>query len=126
MRVGIFLFLAAPVSSCDAGSSDLCCGYETREDWTSEVTIVRDGGLVVFEHVSAIIEYADGYVVEVRPPIQDASRVGFGDCSYARINKFSGHNSLLDPGALRLTLNKELSNGRTELLMRTQNSCLTE
>lgn len=126
MRAGIFLFLAFQVSSCDAGSSDLCCGYETREDWTSEVTIVRNGGLVVFEHVSAIIEYDDGYVVEVRPPIQEASTVDFGDCSYARIEKVSGISSLLDPGASRLTLNKELSNGRTELLMRTQNSCLTD
>jgi hypothetical protein len=59
---GILLVCAALLASCDMGTRDLCCGYETSEDWTSDVSIVKDG-LVMFAYVSAIVEQENGYVI---------------------------------------------------------------
>lgn len=120
----MILVCAALLASCDMGTRNLCCGYETSEDWTSGVSIVKDG-LVVLAYVSAIVEQENGYVIELREPVENAPTYALQDCKYARIDRQTGARSSSVREGLRTALSKDLSNGEAKLVLATQKSCLT-
>lgn len=80
--------LVVSMSACDF-TPEMCCGYSISRDWSSDVSIVRDG-LVVLQDVSAIVESEDYYIVERRSASSTSDRLEFEDCAYVLISKTSG------------------------------------
>ena len=123
-RSGAILIAISMLATASCGDRQLCCGYSVIADWTSDVSIARDG-LVVFQNVSALVEVDDAFVVEVRDPIQDAPRLAYGECRYARIDKETGARSGIGNTELRPTLYSMLRNEQAELIIQTQYSWLS-
>lgn len=122
----IFLAILAitPLSGCGSGV-DLCCGYETSQDVTSDVSIVRNGGSVVYQNVSAIIESKDRYAVEIRPFDRNAEQLRYQSCTYAFIDKGSGKTYPASDRAVGAILDNRISNDR-RVILKTKNSCIAE
>ncbi|GAA4035743.1 hypothetical protein GCM10022281_15210 [Sphingomonas rosea] len=125
-RASFLIASALFLASCELGARQLCCGYETREDWSSDVSIVDGESRIVFQHVSAIAEQADAYVVEIRETDPHASGLTYKDCRYARIEKRTGARSLILNAQYRVALDERLTSGNAQFVLRTQNSCLVD
>jgi hypothetical protein len=125
-RVGPLIVSVLFLASCELGAQQLCCGYEMREDWSSDVSIVDDEGVVIFQHVSAITEQADAYVIEIREADPHASRLTYKACRYARIEKRSGAKSQIPDGQYQAALDVRLNSGKAQFVLRTRKSCLVD
>ena len=116
--------IMAPLTSCSPGVS-LCCGYETSQDITSDVSIIRDGGNVVLQNVSAIIETHDRYTVEVRPFESDAADLRYQACTYAFIDKKSGEIDAASIDEVKIELDHFITTD-SSIILKTKNSCLVD
>jgi hypothetical protein len=81
-----FFFIFISLSSCQSGRS-LCCGLQTSEDQISENSIIRDGGIVVFQNVTAIWDVRAGYIVETRQLFEKNNFYYLGECDYYFLKK---------------------------------------
>lgn len=120
----LLIWLMASLTACGSGV-DLCCGYETSQDITSDVSIVRDGGDVVFQNVSAIIESNDKYTIELRPLEVNSPELRYQYCTYAFIDKKSGKSYATSNPRVPDLLKSYIGNG-DEVILRTKNSCIVD
>jgi hypothetical protein len=122
--MALLIGLTASLTACGSGI-DLCCGYETSQDITSDVSVVRDGGEVVFQNVSAIIDTNDRYAIELRPLETDSPKLRYRECTYAFIDKKSGEAYAASDPRVQNLLKSYIVNGG-EVILRTSNSCIVD
>ena len=89
MRDGAIAILGSmALAAC--GSDTLCCGFSILSDWTSDITIARDGS-VVFANVSAVAEVPNGYLVEIGRPGPDG--LSYASCTYGYMDRTGGYGT---------------------------------
>jgi hypothetical protein len=111
------------LSACSSGF-ELCCGYETRQDFTSDVSIVKNDGDVIFQNVSAIFETGESYIIETRTIERDADILQYNNCNYAYIVKKNGTIAYLH-NSESLNFAKSRNRYTNNTVLKTRNSCLS-